>query len=151
MAGLTHGRNTLTKEGDLISIPVAASVTIYAGALTVINSTGFAAPGSTATGLTVAGRAETEADNASGSNGAVNVTVRRGVFKYDNSGTDPVGEANLYGVCYIVDDHTVSKTNGSGTQSIAGVVLEVDSDGIWIDTTICIPVTIPTSTPPPSS
>jgi len=34
--------------------------------------------------------------------------------------------------CYIVDDETVAKTNGTNTRSAAGTVVGVESDGVWV-------------------
>ena len=34
--------------------------------------------------------------------------------------------------CYIVDDQTVAKTNGTNTRSVAGKIIAVDADGVWV-------------------
>ena len=34
---------------------------------------------------------------------------------------------------FLVDDNTVALTNGGGTRSVAGVVWQVDSDGVWVE------------------
>lgn len=36
--------------------------------------------------------------------------------------------------CYMVDDDTVALTDGTGTRSVAGVIIRVDSDGVWVST-----------------
>lgn len=131
---LTADRNTTMKDGELISVPVAANVKIYAGALVAANATGHATPGATATTLTYLGRAEEVADNTGGADGAKSVMVRRKkAFKFKNSGADAVTQAELGKTCYIVDDETVAKTNGTGTRSAAGTVLGLDSDGVWVE------------------
>lgn len=131
---LTKDRNTEMKDGELVAVPVAADAVIYAGALVVANATGYAAPGSTATTLTYLGRAEEAVDNTGGADGAVTVQVRRGkAFKWGNSGADAVTQAELGKTCYIVDDETVAKTDGTGTRSAAGTVVAVDSDGVWVE------------------
>jgi hypothetical protein len=121
-------------DAELISVPMATNTTIYAGSIVVANGSGYAAPGSTATTLTALGRAEERKTN-SGANGAALILVRRKkAFKFKNSAGDPVGQANLGKTCYIVDDETVSATNAGGnTQSAAGKVLGVDSDGVWVE------------------
>jgi hypothetical protein len=121
------------RAGEFLVLPVAANAKIHAGALVAVNASGYAAPGSTATGLRSAGRAEEQVDNSGGADGAKNVTVRRGVFKFKNSGADPVGTAHVLGDCYIVDDETVAATDGTGTRSKAGKVLAVDTDGVWVE------------------
>lgn len=130
---LTKDRNTPFKDGELISVPVAADAVIHAGGLVVANATGYAAPGSVATTLTYLGRAEQAVDNTGGADGAETVLVRRGkAFKWANSGVDPVTQASLGKVCYIVDDETVAATNGTNTRSAAGTVVGVDADGVWV-------------------
>lgn len=131
---LTADRNTEMKDGELIGVPVAAAAEIFAGGLTVANATGYGAPGSTATNLTYLGRSEEHVDNSAGVDGAVTVLVRRKkAFKWKNSATDAVTQAELGKTCYIEDDQTVARTNGTLTRSAAGVVIAVDDDGIWVE------------------
>ena len=86
---LTHDRSTPEREGKLLVLPMAASTAIYAGALVAVNGDGYAVPGSTATGLTAAGRAEEYKTNGTTA-GTETVAVRRGVFKFANLEADPV-------------------------------------------------------------
>jgi hypothetical protein len=133
MAALTADRNTAMRDGQLVSLPVAASADIYAGALVALDANGNATPGATATGLLGMGRAEARADNSSGQAGDISVEVRKGVFRFDNStGADEITSAEISSDCYIVDDATVAKTDGSGTRSVAGTVFDVDSDDVWV-------------------
>lgn len=132
MPALTRDRNTPLKDAEVIGVPVAASAVIHAGALVVANATGFAAPGSTATGLTYIGRAEEAVDNTGGADGAVPVLVRRrNAFKWGNDGS--ITQAHLMQTAYIVDDQTLAATDGTGTRSAAGRIVGVDSDGVWIE------------------
>jgi len=131
---LAVDRNTPMKDGELISVPMAASAKCFAGGIVVANAAGYAAPGSTATTLTYLGRAEEYVDNSSGADGDKNVMVRRGKsFKWKNSGTDAVTQAELGKTCYIEDDETVAKTDGTSTRSAAGTVVGIDSDGVWVE------------------
>lgn len=130
---LSQPRNTLTKGRDLLVLPVAAATAIHAGALVALNASGLAVPGSVATTLLAAGRAEESADNSAGAASAISVTVRRGVFLFKNHGADPVVQADTLKDCYIVDDETVAKTNGGNTRSKAGKVLEVEAAGVWVE------------------
>jgi len=133
MAALTADRNTPRRDGESISLPVAASKKIYAGALVARDASGYATPGATATTLLGVGRAEAQADNSSGAAGAISVDVERGVFRFANSsGADEITRADIGGDCYIVDDQTVAKTNGTSTRSVAGKVFDVDSSGVWV-------------------
>lgn len=131
MAALTADRNTPMKDGELVSVPVATGVTIFAGSLVVANSSGFAAPGSVATTHTYLGRAEEKVVNP-GANGAVSVLVRRKkAFKWANKAGDLVTQALLGKSCYIEDDQTVRLT-ATGA-SVAGIVIAVESDGVWVE------------------
>lgn len=130
---LAADRNTPMKDGELISVPVATNVKIYAGALVAANATGFAAPGAVATTLTYLGRAEEYVDNTGGADGAKKVLVRLNkAFKFKNAAADLVTQADLGKTCYIVDDETVAKTSGTSTRSAAGKVVGVESDGVWV-------------------
>lgn len=130
MAPLTQDRLTAERAGKLLVLPMAASTTIFAGSLVAVNSDGYAVPGSTATGLTAAGRAE-EAKTNGTTAGAEIVRVLRGTFKFANLEADPV--TKLLTTCYIADDQTVAATSGTNTRSVAGKVLAIDADGVWVE------------------
>lgn len=123
---LTADRNTVAAEGDMLEGPMAASVTAYAGALIMRNASGNLTPGAAATGSFGAGRAEERKSNGSTA-GATRLRIRRGAFWFKNSAAgDAIAAADVGAVCYIVDDETVAKTNGSSTRSPAGAVQAVD-------------------------
>lgn len=131
---LAADRNTPMKDGEVVAVPMAANAKIFAGALTVANATGYAAPGSTATTLTYLGRAEEYKDNTGGADGAMTILVRRKkAFKWKNAAADLITQAELGKTCYIVDDETVAKTNGGNTRSAAGKVVGIESDGVWVE------------------
>lgn len=134
MTALTADRNTPYKDAEVLVAPVAATKKIYAGSLVAANATGYATPGATVTTLTALGRAEESVDNTSGADGAKTVTIRRKrAFKFANLGGDPVTQASLGKDCYIVDDQTVAATNGTNTRSVAGIVTQIESDGVWVE------------------
>jgi hypothetical protein len=135
MAALTADRSTPARPGVDYEYPVLASETIWAGSMVVLDSSGWAKGAVTATGLIPAGRAEARADNAGGANGAINVKVSRGVFRWLNSASaDEITKAEIGDVCFIVDDQTVAKTDGSATRSKAGIIVDVDAVGVWVET-----------------
>ena len=126
-------RNTHMKDAEMVSVPVAASAVIDAGKIVAANASGYGTKGAIATTLTYLGRSEGSVDNTSGADGAKSILVRRGkAFKWSNSSGDPVDQTCLGKTCYIEDDQTVSKTDGTGTQSAAGIVVQYESDGIWV-------------------
>ncbi len=131
---LTQDRNTPYQDAQCIDVPVAAASHVYAGAMVAANAAGFAVPASTATGLAYLGRAEHAADNSAGGNGDMQLAVRRGkAFCWANDGSDPVTQASLGRVCYMVDDQSVAATDGTGTRSPAGIVVGIDSNGVWVE------------------
>ncbi len=136
MAALTAERSTIKQPVDAVLantvvLPVAAGKKIFKGGLVVL-SAGYAQPGATAAALVAVGRAEQTVDNTAGANGALTVRVRRGCFKWVNAGADLVVAADLFATCYVTDDQTVSHT--STGKSAAGKVIQIDSDGVWVET-----------------
>jgi hypothetical protein len=130
---LAKDRLILERAGCDLVAKGAQAKTFFAGAIVCISALGFATPGATALGLKAIGRCEEFADNALGNDGDVDVKVKRGIFRYDNSAdADAITDADIESVCYIVDDCTVAKTNGGGTRSVAGRIMDVDSAGVWV-------------------
>ena len=132
---LTAGRNTpeLAEGGRIVLLQVAAGKKIYDGSIVVVNSNGYAQPGTKAEGLTSIGRAEEFVDNTSGSDGDQTVKVRRGVFVFDNSSValNKVTIAHLLKACFIEDDGTVS-SSATGS-SVAGKVISVSEEGVAVE------------------
>lgn len=139
MAALTQGRLTdrmvasnapPTKQ----TYPQKGSTTVYQGGMAMIDSSGFAKPGATATGCVGVGVVRSNGGQDrwtnSGADGASNVDVDEGIFKFTNSSAgDQITKADVGKRCFIVDDQTVAKTDGTGTRSPAGTVEYVDTDG----------------------
>lgn len=133
MAALTKDRMTPQAIGDFHNGPVAASAILFAGALLMRNAAGYLLAGATATGSVGVGRVEAPVSNAGGSNGDVNVDYRPGVFRFANSAAaDLITIAEIGDVAYIVDDQTVAKTDGSAARSPAGIIDNVDDQGVWV-------------------
>jgi len=133
MTALTQDRNTPMAMGDLREGAVAAAVKIFAGAIVMRNAAGFLTPGATATGAIGAGRAEAQFDNSAGAAGDIQARYRPGVYRYANSGgADEITAAEIGALCYVVDDQTVAKTDGTATRSPAGFVDMIDDLGVWV-------------------
>jgi hypothetical protein len=134
MTALAADRPTPRRSGQDLSLPVAASTKIYAGALVCVNASGYATKGAVSTTLKAVGVAQEQVDNSAGANGDLRINVRRGVFLMGNSSAgDLIALADVGSTCYIVDDQTVAKTNGTSTRSAAGVVRDVDASGVWVE------------------
>ena len=133
MALLTASYDAPERQGQFVYLPLAANLNIYAGAIVAIDANGNANPAQDVAGLTVIGRAEVEVDNLGGIAGAQSIQVKRGVFEWDNSTANPVPVTAIGSLVYAVDDHTVATT--STNHIVAGRVVFVDSNGVWVDTT----------------
>lgn len=130
---LATDRNTPRAAGDIKSLPMAA-VLIYAGALVCRSATGYGTPGAVSTTLVGVGRANQRVDNSGGAAGDLRINVEVGVFRYANSAdADAITIADIGKPCYVVDDQTVAKTNGTNTRSIAGFIHDVDVQGVWVE------------------
>ena len=113
---------------------MAAATRIWGGSIVCINAGGYAVPGATSTTLKAVGVAEGRADNSAGVAGAIRVRCRKGPHRFANSAeADAIALTDVGSDCYIVDDQTVAKTNGTNTRSVAGKVFDVDADGVWVD------------------
>jgi hypothetical protein len=122
VANLTTDRKSIRKDGTLFTHPVAGSTVIYAGALTAVNSFGYAAPASDSSAQAFAGKADARADNSAGANGAATVDGHRsGVFEFNSSG---MTQADLNQDAYVVDDNTVGRGIAAQPVNVAGVVLK---------------------------
>ncbi len=129
---LASPRATNSRESRDRVFPVAANVKIWQGAQVMLIN-GYATPGAVAAGGVSLGRAKYTADNTGGAAGAISVETSRGCFKWDNSATDAIGVNQVGRSCFIFDDHTVASTDGgSGARSPAGIVDQVDADGVWV-------------------
>lgn len=132
MTALAKDRNTPSRPGKLSNFPLAVAK-VFAGSIGVLNSSGYLTKGSTATGLKCVGRIAEQVDNSAGSAGDLRADVEPGIFRWANSSAgDAIALADVGNVCYIVDDQTVAKTSGSGTRSPAGIIEDVDADGVWV-------------------
>jgi len=148
MAALTAARNTqsLGSVLDVQDYPVGATTTISQGSLVALNAAGYAVPASTAATQFAVGRAKSTVVNA-GANGAKTIAVETGTFKWGNSAAgDAIAQAEVGDFCWIVDDQTVAKTNGSSTRSRAGRITSVDAGGVWVTTNFSVPQDVVTLT-----
>lgn len=133
MPALTEGRLTPRRDGEYREGPVAASTTLFAGAMVMREADGFLSQGRTATGLVGVGVAEKLADNSAGADGDIQARYRTGIFRMANSAAaDAITLAEIGDVCFAVDDQTVAKTDGTSSRSPAGIIEDVDTLGVWV-------------------
>lgn len=123
MTALTADRNTRRRDGDLFSFEAAQ--TVFAGALVAVNAGGKAVPAAS-TGKACVGVAQHQA--AAGES----VLVRRGVYSFADAADDAaLTRADIGATVYVADDQTVKKKN-AGTDAAAGIVMDVDAEGVWV-------------------
>lgn len=132
MVALSAERNTARRMGDTRNEPLAASVKVWKGGIVMRNSAGYLTKGATVTGAFGVGRAEATVDNSAGAAGALSIDYRPGTFRFANFATDLITQADVGKLCYIVDDQTVAKTDGTGTRSRAGIVEGIESSSVWV-------------------
>jgi len=118
----------------LKSLPVAASTTIYGGAIVAINQSGYAVPASADPSLFVVGVALAAADNSAGAAGAISVAIERGVFSFNNSSsTSALTDADIGRVCYAADDNTVARITAIGTLPPVGKCMGLDGSDVLVE------------------
>jgi hypothetical protein len=59
------------------------------------------------------------------------IVTRNKAFLLKNSSSSPVTKTELTKNCYCVDSVTVAKTTNNSI--VAGIVLQIDTDGVWIE------------------
>ena len=127
MSALTEVRDTREIAAGGVhytrEFTVASGSTVYAGAITAVNSSGKAIPATSQGAITVVGRAENTATAGE------TVKTRSGMFLYNPVSSGAITVSDLNKTCYVADDQTVTLTSGSSAV-IAGVVRDVTAGGI---------------------
>ncbi|MFZ4394162.1 MAG: hypothetical protein ACOYOU_00890 [Kiritimatiellia bacterium] len=137
-AALGQGRDTPQRFGDYVGLTVASNVIVYAGAMVAINTGGYAVPAADTASYSVIGRAEETVDNRGVAYSATQpIKVARGIFRWANG--DAATDADIGKLAYVTDDQTINKTGG-GQNIIAGSIVDVDSSGVWVDTSRIGPI-----------
>ncbi len=136
---LTSDKNSPKTKGEIITVPVAAATKIFAGGLVAIDANGYLVPASDTAGLKVIGIADYATDNSQGANGDVSVNVSRGVVKVDNSATHAVAQVNVGGAVFVEADDVVASQ--STNSIVAGIVVELADDGVWVDVSAAAMIT----------
>jgi hypothetical protein len=136
-AALTAERNTPSRAGTAIEVGVKTNTIVYAGSLVAIDiSTGYLVPAADTNNLVVIGRCVKTVDNrtnasGAGASGALKAQVERGVFQWGNS--TGVTDADIGAFAFVKDDNSVDDT-ATDHSVIAGVIVDVDGGGVWVDT-----------------
>jgi hypothetical protein len=135
MTALAGDRNTKRAKRGIRSFLVKGGVLIYEGAIVSLGTDGYARPGRTSTTDKSLGRARHRADNVAGADGAIRIDVESDeiVFYANSAAGDAIAVTDVGADCYIVDDQTVAKTNGTNTRVRAGIIDSVTVDGVGVN------------------
>ena len=127
MANLTAARRTLRRLSFVDqenNLPFTVGAVAYKGGMVATDASGTVVRGGTASSVTLGRSLTTNATAVAGDR----CKFEYGVFKYAN-GSTAVTAAMRGNLCYADDDQTVSSDE---TKPIAGIVYDVDSDGVWV-------------------
>lgn len=126
-------RNTPWKDGQYLSLPLAAGVLAEGGRLAARNNEGYLVPAADAANYKVVGVFWDTVDNQDGQNGEAFVLVHRNkLFLFENSSTNPVTLAHVGEDVYVEDEQTVSASPGTNS-IVAGVCMGIEPDGVWVE------------------
>lgn len=133
MTALIEDKQIELQDGVEKDFPVAAGEKVFAGALACVNAAGYALEGSDTAGLIFQGIAMEQKDNASGSNGDLDIVLkRRGLVKMI-MGT-AITQANVGDNVFLVDDQTVDLTANVTNHILCGIIAAyIDTTHAWID------------------
>ncbi|QIL81778.1 hypothetical protein G7047_19050 [Diaphorobacter sp. HDW4A] len=134
MTALNKDRTTPQRAADLVADPLAAGVVIFAGSMYVLDGLGNATPATADAAKPVRAVARKRSVQAEGDeqcDGAI------GCFRFDNSeGGTAITRVHIGANAFAIDDQTVAN---AGT-CIAGVILDVDEQGVWVRIGTRVPV-----------
>lgn len=140
MAALTQDRYVEQSTNEVLARvvvrPVKASTKIYAGSMVGIDANGNAMPAGLIAGGTLfcVGVSKAQADNSSGAAGDIDARIERGIFPMNNSAAgDQITAGDIGKLCYVVDDNTVAKTDGSAARCAAGRIFGMQGTMVLVE------------------
>lgn len=134
LAALAADKAVTQSASELLSLAVSAGEMIYNGALVCVDSDGYAVPAADTAGYVFMGVATQQADNSSGADGAVNVTIKRcGRFLLGWNGAG-LTQAAVGNLAYAVDDQTVDAPDDTTNDVLIGQITRiVGASQAWVD------------------
>ncbi|MGR3484059.1 MAG: hypothetical protein ACU0BF_01830 [Paracoccaceae bacterium] len=126
---LTHERRTEQLGSERFSYALATGAVIHAGGMVMLDA-GLAKPASAIATAVCVGVARETARQASGDQ---RVEVDAGTFRFANAtGADEVVPADIGADCYVIDDETVGRTDGSSSRPRAGRIRQIEGGDVWV-------------------
>jgi hypothetical protein len=134
MAALTADNETVKGPlaGDAIvdNLVILNTEIIYKGGIVAIDASQEVQMASDTAALQVVGVAPATVDNTL--DGKVLPPPLTGIFRFNNATSGAaLTRAHIGKACFVVDDNTVGNT--STHKVVAGLVVDVDADGVWVD------------------
>jgi hypothetical protein len=143
MAALTAPRNTPERSHYLVSEEqdLKTNVIFFHGQMVCLDASGYLIPAITSATLKRFGRLnlsffgpQGKLDMTGLASGSQKGKIEFGIFRWNNSTSgDLIAVADRGNTCFAVDDNTVAKTSNSSARSVAGIILDVDSSGVWVE------------------
>lgn len=133
MSAANTSQRLVTRDGRAFAFPVAAATKILAGVLLALDGSNNLVNATEAASRRIIGWSNDEVDNTLGAAGDLTCKVNVGIVQLENSGTNAVTNAHIGKVCFIEDNQTVASVAGANSV-VAGKVLFVDDNGVWVDT-----------------
>jgi len=133
MTALAEDKQIELQDGVEKDFLVAASEKLFAGALACVNADGYALEGSDTSGLIFQGIAMDQKDNSSGSDGDLDIVLRRRGLVKVIMGT-AITIANIGDNVFLVDDQTVDLVANVTNNILCGIIAGyIDTTHAWID------------------
>lgn len=132
MTVLTADRNTPERSGSEFTLPLSNDAVVFAGGMVQVDSSENVSAAGVAGGRRAVGVARESMDNTGGINGDLSVRVRRGVFRFANDAAS-IALGDIGKECFVVDDQTVNLNDNVGARIVAGRIVDVDDQGVWVD------------------
>jgi hypothetical protein len=127
----TANRDTQERSGRAVSL-VQASNVIWQGTIVCVNSSATAQPATDAASVKAIGMAGEKSDNTGSAYSATRaITVQRGVFRFANGSS--FDDSDIGSLAYVLDDSTVGSAADCTYDVVVGVIIDVDSNGVWVD------------------
>lgn len=140
MAALTSADIVEHKEdARLVSLPVAATTTIYQGGLLMLNAAGYVAPATPTASSKFAGVASQDVDNSGGANGDLSVLAFiSGLHKMTPAG---VAVTNVFDDVFAETDNVADITIGAASSANSqkcGKIVNLEGSDAWVDVNVGI-------------
>lgn len=115
------------EQGTTVNLGCAASTNFKQGGMIARDASGYATPATAALGAIGVYRGPSFTSTATAA--AENINVEGGIYRFAN-GTTAIDIDDIGAVFYVQDDQTLSLTSG-GTMTAGGVIVNVDTVGVW--------------------